>query len=61
MTNSEIIEKTKEEITLRGLTDTTADEYLKKLTTFMQHYNNKPIYEMRDEKIRKFLLHPSGR
>ena len=34
MTNEEVIAKTKEEITLRGLSKATADEYLKSLRVF---------------------------
>ena len=57
MTNYEIIEKTKKEITLRGLTESTSEEYLKKLTVFMEYYENQPINEMGEEEIRSFLLH----
>ena len=57
MTNEEIIAKSKEEIALRGLTEKTAVEYLKKLEIFMRYYENKPIYEMKEEEIRAFLLY----
>lgn len=57
MTNAEIIEKTKEEIRLRGLTESTEYEYLTKLKVFMNHYENRKISEMGEEEIRSFLLH----
>jgi site-specific recombinase XerD len=57
MTNQEIIEKTKEEIQLRGLSESTSSEYLKKLEIFMKHYDGAPIYEMSEEEIRSFLLY----
>jgi site-specific recombinase XerD len=57
MTNSEIIEKAKEEITLRGLTEKTSEEYLKKLTIFMEYYDNQPINDMSEDEIRAFLLY----
>ena len=57
MTNEEIMEKTKEEIKLRGLSDKTEAEYLKKLEIFMRYYGNEPIIEMSEEKIRAFLLY----
>lgn len=57
MTNCEIIEKTKEEIKLRGLTATTEVEYLKKLTVFMKYWENQRMKEMSEVEIREFLLY----
>ena len=57
MTNEQIMEKTKEEIKLRGLSDKTETEYLKKLEIFMRYYGNEPISEMSEEEIRAFLLY----
>jgi site-specific recombinase XerD len=57
MTNTEIVAKTKEEIKLRGLTETTEEEYLKKLSVFMHHYRNEPINEMSEDEIRAFLVY----
>lgn len=57
MTNEEIIERTKEEIRLRGLSKHTEKEYLDKLRIFMRHYNNQPICDMTEQEIRAFLLY----
>jgi site-specific recombinase XerD len=57
MTNQEIIEKTKEEIKLRGLAEKTELEYLSRLTVFMKYYENQPLDEMSEEEIRTFLLY----
>lgn len=57
MTNQEIIEKTKEEIKLRGLTKGTEMEYLKTIRIFMEYYVNEPICAMSEEEIRAFLLY----
>jgi len=57
MTNTEIKEKTKEEIKLRGLTESTEEEYLKKLNLFMEYYGNEPINEMSEVEIRSFLVY----
>jgi site-specific recombinase XerD len=57
MTNQEVIEKTKEEMKLRGLTPKTEREYLDKLSVFMRYYGDEPIYEMSEVEIRDFLLY----
>lgn len=56
MTNSEIIEKSKEEIKLRGLTKGTETKYLKTLKIFMGYYGNARINEMSEVEVRAFLL-----
>lgn len=56
MTNSEIILKTQDEFKLRGLSHNTLDEYLGVLRRFSQYYN-KPIEEMGEHEIRKYLLY----
>ena len=56
MTNEEIIEKTKEEVRLRGLSKLTEVEYLGKLQVFMRYYENQPLSEMSEVEIRGFLL-----
>ena len=57
MTNTEIIEKTKEEIKLRGLSPITESDYIEKLKIFMRYYGEQPICEMSEVEIRAFLLH----
>ena len=57
MNNQEIIERTKEEIQLRGLSAKTSEEYLDRLIVFMRHYGNQPIYGMSEVEIREFLLY----
>ena len=57
MTNSEIILKTQEEFKLRGLSHNTLDEYLGVLRRFSQYYDDKPIEEMGEHEIRKYLLY----
>lgn len=57
MTNEEIIKKTREEIKLRGLTESTEYEYVNKLKVFIVYNENRAISEMGEEDIRKFLLH----
>lgn len=57
MTNENIIEKTKEEIKLRGLSKNTEDEYLSKLRLFLRYNENRPLEEMNEADIRSFLLY----
>ncbi len=57
MTNDAIIEKTKEEIKLRGLSKNTEKEYLSKLGVFLRYNENRPLEEMNEADIRSFLLY----
>jgi integrase/recombinase XerD len=57
MTNEQVIEKAKEEITLRGLSEATAEEYLKSLRVFMRYYEGRQLEEMSEIEIRDFLLY----
>jgi integrase/recombinase XerD len=57
MTNEDIIEKTKEEIKLRGLSKNTEEEYLSKLRVFLRYNENRPLEEMNETDIRSFLLY----
>lgn len=57
MTNEDIIEKTKEEIKLRGLSKNTEEEYLSKLRVFLRYNENRPLEEMNESNIRSFLLY----
>jgi len=57
MTNEQIIEKVREEITLRGLCENTEKEYLKSLSVFMKHYQGQQLEQMSEVEIRDFLLY----
>lgn len=57
MTNEEIIQKTKEEFKLRGLSQHTEDEYLGVLQRFARYYDNQPLESLGESEIRKFLLY----
>lgn len=57
MTNEEIIQKTKEEVKLRGLSSNTEEEYLSKLRVFIRYFENRSLEEMDEKDIRKFLLY----
>jgi site-specific recombinase XerD len=57
MTNTEIVEKIKEEAKLRGLSAWTERDYLTKLNIFMRYYPDEPLCEMNEDKLRTFLLH----
>ena len=57
MTNEEIIARTREEIRLRGLSQATEHEYLGRLKLFIAHFQNRPLIEMSETEIRKFLLY----
>ena len=46
MTNEDIIEKTKEEIKLRGLSKNTEEEYLSKLRVFLRYNENRPYVNL---------------
>lgn len=57
MTNDEIIQKVKEEVQLRGLSADTEAEYLKSIRVLLNYYDNRPLCEMAEPEIRKFLLY----
>ena len=57
MTNEEIIQKTKEEIRLRGLSPDTEIEYLTGIRVLARYYNDRPLEELHEPELRAFLLH----
>lgn len=57
MINEQVVQKVKEEITLRGLSSDTEKEYLKSLRVFLRYHNNRPLNCMGEAEIREFLLH----
>lgn len=57
MTNDEVITKTRDEITLRGLSENTAAEYFKSLRIFMRYYEGQPLEHLGEHEIREFLLY----
>lgn len=63
MTNDEIIQKTKEEIRLRGLSPDTEIEYLTSIRVLARHYDDRSLEELHEPELREFLLHliESGR
>lgn len=63
MTNEEIIEKTKEEIRLRGLSPDTEIEYLTGIRVLARYYGDRPLEELHEPELRAFLLYliESGR
>lgn len=56
MTNEEIRQRACEESKLRGLSPYTMDSYLKALTLFIRHYEDRPIAGMGEAEIRAFLF-----
>lgn len=57
MTNEEIIQKTKEEIRLRGLSPDTEIEYLTGIRVLARYYDDRPLEELYEPELRAFLLH----
>lgn len=57
MTNEEVYQRAYDEIKLRGLSPHTVEEYLGKLTVFLNFFDNRPIETMGEEEIRQFLLY----
>lgn len=57
MTNEEIIQKAREEITLRGLSPWTEKEYMDKLRVLLLYFENRPLEEMTETDLRNFLLY----
>lgn len=57
MTNNEIYEKIHEECKLRALSPETEKEYQRGLRGFVRYNDNRPIDEMGESEIRKYLLH----
>ena len=55
MTNEQIIEKMKEDMTLRNFSHYTYDSYLGKTRDIMKYFN-KPIENLSTEELRNFLL-----
>lgn len=57
MTNEEIIQKTKEEIRLRGLSPDTEVEYLMSIRVLARYYDDRPLEDLYEPELRAFLLH----
>jgi integrase/recombinase XerD len=57
MTNEEVYRSAFDEVTLRGLSPHTVEEYLGKLTVFLKYFEGRPIADMGETEIRKFLLY----
>lgn len=57
MTNEEVYQCAFDEVTLRGLSPHTVEEYLGKLTVFLRFFENRPIEMMGEKEIREFLLY----
>ena len=57
MTNEEVVRKTHEEFTLRGMSQQTEESYLCALRLFLRYYENRSIETMGEPEIREFLLY----
>lgn len=57
MTNEEIIQKAREEITLRGLSPCTEKEYMDKMRVLLRYYENRPLENMTETDLRNFLFY----
>lgn len=56
MTNEELLNKMEEEISLRGLSPWTRQEYLCRAKVLMRHFAPKPLADVTDPELRDYLL-----
>jgi site-specific recombinase XerD len=56
MSNKEILERLKNDIRLRGLSQNTLEEYVGRVTMFMSYFNC-PVNQLGEPEIREFLLY----
>ncbi len=56
MTNEELLNKMEEEISLRGLSPWTRQEYLCRAKTLMRHFAPKLLADVTDLELRDYLL-----
>lgn len=57
MTNEEVVQKTREEFALRGMSKQTEESYLCALRLFLRYHGDRPIERMGELEIREFLLY----
>jgi len=57
MTNEEVVQKIREEFTLRGMSKQTEESYLCAMRLFLRYHEDRPLEAMGKAEIREFLLH----